>query len=107
LIRIYSWRFNTLVFTLLGGNTSGTGMYDTMIGTKASADPMNTRFILMILLFASLATAVAAPAPWYWWRSKLDGKTICTQTNPGIGWERVSGPFRDAQCEQLIPPVER
>ncbi len=44
--------------------------------------------------------AVAAPAPWYLWRSKIDGKSFCFQTSPGEGWERVDGPFRDARCKK-------
>lgn len=44
--------------------------------------------------------AVAAPAHWYLWRSKLDGKTFCHQISPGEGWERVDGPFRDLRCEK-------
>lgn len=44
--------------------------------------------------------AMAAPAHWYLWRSKLDGKTFCQQVSPGEGWERVGGPFRDSRCEK-------
>jgi hypothetical protein len=46
------------------------------------------------------AVALAAPAPWYLWRSKLNGKTFCTQTSPGSGWERIGGPYRDVRCEK-------
>ena len=29
--------------------------------------------------------AMAAPAPWYYWRSKIDGARVCAQTSPGPG----------------------
>lgn len=44
--------------------------------------------------------ALAGPAPWYTWRSKLDGKTVCTQTSPGEGWVQDGGPYKDARCAQ-------
>ena len=36
--------------------------------------------------------ALAAPAPWYYWRSKVDGHRVCAQVSPGLGWERDGGP---------------
>ncbi|MGE5336999.1 MAG: hypothetical protein ACM3PU_04170 [Gemmatimonadota bacterium] len=52
------------------------------------------------VLAAALSAAVLAqPAPWYKWRSKVDGKEACAQTSPGAGWERAAGPFKDARCE--------
>ncbi|WP_229217925.1 hypothetical protein [Rugamonas apoptosis] len=51
------------------------------------------------LLLAS-AALWAAPAPWYKWRSKLDGATTCSQTPLGPGWERAGGPYRDSRCEK-------
>jgi hypothetical protein len=56
------------------------------------------RFV-MAVLFALAPSAMAAPAPWYLWKSKLDGKTVCLQTSPGEGWERVAGHFKDSRCE--------
>jgi hypothetical protein len=44
----------------------------------------------------------AEPAPWWKWRSKIDGQLICSQTPLGPGWEKAYGPFRDARCEKLI-----
>jgi len=43
--------------------------------------------------------AVAAPAPWYYWRSKVDGKRVCAQVTPGPGWERDSAPFDGPGCQ--------
>lgn len=48
------------------------------------------------LLAAQLAGA--APAPWYWWQSKLDGTRICAQVSPGPGWERASDPYTGPGC---------
>ena len=44
------------------------------------------------------AQVLAAPAPWYWWRSKVDGAHICAQTSPGSGWERDSEPYAGPGC---------
>jgi hypothetical protein len=43
----------------------------------------------------------AAPAPWFKWRSKVDGKQVCNQTPLGQGWEKASGPYQDSHCEKL------
>lgn len=40
----------------------------------------------------------AAPAPWYWWKSKIDGVRICAQNSPGSGWERDSTPYAGPGC---------
>lgn len=59
--------------------------------------------IVLALLTASLASAAfAAPAPWFQWRSKLDGKLVCSQTPLGAGWEKATGPYRDSHCTKLI-----
>jgi hypothetical protein len=44
------------------------------------------------------ASSLAAPAPWYIWRSKLTGEQTCAQVMRGE-WERVDGPYKDARCE--------
>jgi hypothetical protein len=44
----------------------------------------------------------AAPAPWFKWRSKIDGKQFCVQTSLGHGWGKASGPYQDSHCEKLI-----
>lgn len=41
----------------------------------------------------------AAPAPWYQWRSLVNGALFCAQTSPGPGWEQVAGPFRNPRCQ--------
>ncbi|WP_124949146.1 hypothetical protein [Sulfuriferula thiophila] len=56
---------------------------------------------VMLTLLLLSAQALAAPAAWYQWRSKLNGDLVCRQTTPGSGWEKFSGPFKDAQCEHL------
>ena len=47
------------------------------------------------------AAALAAPAPWYQWRSTLDGKLACLQASPGAGWVKAGGPYDDARCQPL------
>ncbi len=50
------------------------------------------------LLCLACVAAWAEPAPWYRWRSRLTGETICMQTSPGAGWEWMPTPYRDARC---------
>lgn len=54
-----------------------------------------------LLLLASLcaATALAAPAPWYYWRSLVDGARVCAQTSPGAGWALDSAPHDGPGCQ--------
>ena len=54
------------------------------------------------LLACVCAALVAAPAPWFKWRSKVDGKQFCSQTSLGHGWEKASGPYKDSHCEKLL-----
>lgn len=61
---------------------------------------MKNRLTVFIAGLLLTAVAGAQPAPWYQWKSKLDGKIICKQTTPGEGWEQVGGPFKDARCEK-------
>ena len=58
--------------------------------------------LLAILLAWSCMAALAGPAPWYNWRSKLDGKQVCAQTGLGQGWEKAGGPYKDSHCTKLI-----
>jgi hypothetical protein len=70
----------------------------------SSALSMKTSFAIALafLLAAASTLALAAPAPWFQWSSKLDGTLACSQTPLGQGWERASGPYRDSHCERLI-----
>jgi hypothetical protein len=53
-----------------------------------------------LLLAGAGAALLAAPAPWFKWRSKVDGKLVCTQTPLGPGWEKATGPYQDSHCEK-------
>jgi hypothetical protein len=53
-------------------------------------------------LVLACALAQAGPAPWFKWRSKVDGALVCAQTSLGPGWEKAAGPYRDSHCEKLI-----
>ena len=59
-----------------------------------------------LILGAALALCcsalLAGPAPWYQWRSKIDGKLVCAQTTLGSGWEKASGPYADSHCGKPI-----
>lgn len=58
---------------------------------------------ILVCLVGSLA--FAAPAPWYKWKSTLDGKIACFQVSPGVGWLKDSGPYDDARCQ--LPNASR
>lgn len=58
------------------------------------------RGVPLAALLAFSAFAFAAPAPWHWWKSRLDGRLYCAQTSPGSGWTRVAGPFDNMQCRK-------
>ena len=64
---------------------------------------------VVLALSALGAAAWAAPAPWYYWRSKVDGVRICAQTSPGPGWERDSEAYAGPGCQHrrnvLIVPM--
>ena len=54
-----------------------------------------------------VSAAQAAPAPWYYWRSMVDGTRACAQTSPGPGWERDSAAYDGPGCApRPTPPPE-
>ena len=57
---------------------------------------------LAALLALACTMAAAEPAPWFTWRSKVDGKQVCSQTPLGPGWEKAAGPYRDSHCEKRM-----
>ncbi|MFC0254456.1 hypothetical protein [Massilia consociata] len=57
---------------------------------------------LLLLAAGIVADVAAGPAPYFQWRSKLNGALACSQTPLGPGWEKSAGPYRDARCEKLI-----
>lgn len=63
---------------------------------------MKARLVLSLFLAIFVSNVFAQPAPWYKWSSKLNGKEFCAQTSPGDGWEKVSGPYQDARCENPL-----
>ncbi len=64
------------------------------------------KFIFVSAALLLAVSAVAGPAVWYQWRSKLEPSFLCSQTSPGDGWEKLSGPFSDARCEKRIAIVK-
>lgn len=63
---------------------------------------MKVRLVLSLILAIFVSNVFAQSAPWYKWRSTLNGKEFCAQTSPGEGWEKASGPYNDARCEKLL-----
>ncbi len=66
-------------------------------GKPVPAKPVRFALMAALVAFAFGTATFAAPAPWYKWRSKLNGKETCAQTLQGE-WEKVSGPYKDARC---------
>ena len=58
--------------------------------------------LMAATLLAACTAALAAPAPWYKWRSKVDGTLSCAQSTLGFGWELASGPYKDSRCEKPV-----
>ena len=77
-------------------------------GTSRSACWVGVIAAALWLLHAKPASA--APAPWYYWRSKVDGARVCAQTSPGPGWERDSPAYEGPGCQPrrkvLVVPVK-
>lgn len=63
---------------------------------------ISTTLPLGAVLALCCSALLAGPAPWYKWRSKLDGKQVCAQTSLGKGWEKASGPYSDSHCGKSI-----
>jgi hypothetical protein len=61
---------------------------------------MTTRTFFALLLALACSHLSAEPAPYYQWRSKVDGALACSQTPLGPGWEKASGPYRDSLCQR-------
>jgi hypothetical protein len=61
---------------------------------------MRSNFIVGACLAMLIGSALAKPAPWYQWRSKVDGALACSQTALGPGWEKASGPYFNPQCQR-------
>lgn len=57
------------------------------------------RLVLTAWLLWLALPVHAGPAPWYYWRSKVDGARVCAQTSPGPGWERDSPPYEGPGCQ--------
>ena len=53
---------------------------------------------LFVALLAPLLVQ-AAPAPWYYWRSLVDGQRVCAQTSPDPGWEQDSAAYEGPGCQ--------
>jgi hypothetical protein len=66
------------------------------------------RVVLFVIAFTASLPALAAPAPWFKWQSKVDGQTACAQSSPGPGWELHEGtPYRDLRCTQPLYRLEQ
>jgi hypothetical protein len=63
---------------------------------------INTKIVIVMTLALCCNGLSAAPAPWWKWRSKIDGYLACAQTTLGPGWERAYGPYKDSRCEKLV-----
>ena len=55
---------------------------------------------VFFLLILGSTQALAAPAPYYLWMSKVDGSRVCSQTPLGEGWQKMGGPYSDSRCRK-------
>ena len=62
------------------------------------APRLSCALFAQVVLLAPLLVP-AAPAPWYYWRSLVDGHRVCAQTSPGPGWEQDSAPHEGPGCQ--------
>ena len=76
--------------------------YADQLASIGARGPMSAALLAGLLLCLCCAGLQARPAPWYKWRSKLDGHLACAQTTLGFGWEQDSGPYKDSRCEKLV-----
>ncbi|MET3717632.1 hypothetical protein ABMD26_003880 [Pseudomonas sp. PvP001] len=53
-----------------------------------------------LVIAATCAMAVAAPAPWYKYQSLATGRYLCSQVDPGPHYRRFAGPFGNAGCRR-------
>jgi hypothetical protein len=60
--------------------------------------------LLAALSFVVCANVFAQAAPFWLWKSRLDGRLFCAQVVRGGGWDKIDGPFRDARCSQRTAP---
>jgi hypothetical protein len=64
---------------------------------------MNPKLLISAIALLLCNAVLAAPAPWYLWKSKVDGTTFCSQTSPGEAWVRFKGPFDNGRCVKREP----
>ncbi|MCB5187303.1 hypothetical protein LG200_04690 [Methylobacillus caricis] len=64
-----------------------------------------TLFLCLITSLLTAMSAFSAPAKWYLWQSKLDGRLVCLQASPGPGWTKINGPFNNSDCTRQVPPA--
>ena len=57
---------------------------------------------VIFLLILGSTQALAAPAPYYLWMSKVDGSRVCSQTPLGAGWQLMGGPYKDSRCRKPL-----
>lgn len=55
--------------------------------------------LFALLVLPAPLLVQAAPAPWYYWRSLVDGQRVCAQTSPGPGWEQDSAAYEGPGCQ--------
>jgi hypothetical protein len=61
------------------------------------------RIAAAVIVLAVCTAAIADPAPWFQWRSRVSGARVCAQNMPVQGWAKETGPYRDSRCEKKSP----
>ena len=65
---------------------------------------MKSRLAILLMLALFCGAAFASGAPWYAWRSKMDGTLLCTQISPGEAWYKYRGPYMESHCRKAGNP---
>lgn len=62
-------------------------------GVYTSRDPETGEVSTVVRVSDTAGAAASGPAPWWQWKSGLDGRIVCAQTMQG-NWTKVGGPFK-------------
>jgi hypothetical protein len=102
---VYPARSKRGIFATANGQPDTVYTYSTLTSLfLARKFFMSIRRLPILFLLLAGTAALAGPAPWYWWVSKLDGDRVCRQTGLGQGWTREPIAFKDARCRIRLEP---
>jgi hypothetical protein len=63
---------------------------------------MKLRWTTFAATMVACGLAMAQPSPYFVWKNKTTGATICESEADESKWVKVSGPYEDPTCKFLI-----